>query len=589
MPGINRLGLVGVIIFAGCFAAPVSAEKSVTPRVVPPVLRAMHGYDETSIFVKFREGATANDRAAAHGLLKSSQIRKYRILNRLEQVALPPGLSVERAVRILNKLPFVEYAHADYKIGIDQAPNDAYFTEQWGLDNTGQASNYGVFTAGSPGADIDWVEARAAAAGSGVVIAVLDTGVDYRHTDIGPNVWLNTAELNGVANVDDDNNGYVDDIRGWDFVNNDNSPLDGNGHGTHVSGIIAAVTDNAKGTAGVMWNGQIMALKILNDSGEGTLSDAIAAIEYALEKGIRISNNSWGYSEVLAAELADHNALHDAIQAAQAANHLFVAAAGNLSTDTDVAPHYPSSFDLDNIVSVAATDNTDGLAWFSSFGSVSVDLAAPGDNVMSTYKLFAQFEDYAWLSGTSMATPHVSAVAGLILGLQPDWSYQQIRNRLLATARPVPALAGTSASGAVLNAYAALDGLPLPLNVVIDIEPGDPTNYVETEGFYSDQVYLALKSTSTATGDAVDFDAASVDQATLRLGPAGATPFNPPGVLEDVDGDSDNDLVVKFLIAETGITCEFPDAVTLSGTTTGGQEFVGSDSVTTPVCPSCHP
>jgi subtilisin family serine protease len=261
--------------------------------------------------------------------------------------------------------------------------------------------------------------------------------------------------------VDDDSNGYVDDVRGWDFANDDNNPLDGHGHGTHVAGTIAAVGNNNTGVAGVMWSGRVMALKILDDSGNGLLSDAVEALQYAVAKGVRVSNNSWGYSEYLPEEEADHNALRDAIAASQVQGHLFVAAAGNESTNTDAAPHYPSSFDLDNIISVAATDNNDQLAWFSSFGPVSVDLAAPGDYVFSTYKLFAgTIDDYAWLSGTSMATPHVAGVAGLLFGLQPSWTYQQVRDQILNNVRPVAALTGTSVTGGMVNVFAALNGVP---------------------------------------------------------------------------------------------------------------------------------
>lgn len=204
-----------------------------------------------------------------------------------------------------------------------------------------------------------------------------------------------------------------------------------------------------------------MALKMMGDDGTGLPSDAIAALEYAVDKGVRVSNNSWGYTTYTPVEEADHYALYDAIQAAGLAGHLFVAAGGNELTDTDVTPHYPSSFDLDNIVSVAATDNTDHLAWFSSYGPTTVDLAAPGDYVFSTYKLWGGvLDDYGWLSGTSMATPQVAGVAGLLLGLQPGWTYGQVRDRILATARPLAALSGMTATGGMLNIQAALDGVP---------------------------------------------------------------------------------------------------------------------------------
>jgi subtilisin family serine protease len=587
------LSAIASAILISCIVPVASGQAPQTPQVIPPVIKVTTGFDDSTVFVRFLPNAKGSEKAAARRSVNASLLRSSKRVAGLEHIGLAkaPGMTVERAVRILNKLPFVDYAHPNYRIGINQVPpDDEHFVEQWSLHNTGQASTYGVFLGGVADADIDWLESRDLATGAGVVVAVMDTGIDYRHSDIAPNVWLNEAELNGVAGVDDDNNGYIDDVRGWDFFNNDPFPLDGHGHGTHVAGTIAAVTGNAKGVAGIMPDGKVMALKILSDLGEGYLSDAVEALEYALDKGVRISNNSWGYSEILPQEIADHNALHDAIQTAQGAGHLFVAAAGNDSIDTDVAPHYPSSFALDNIISVGATDNLDELAWFSSFGAVSVDLAAPGDVIMSTYVLFAgQFDDYSWLSGTSMATPHVSGVAGLIMGLQPDWSYTQVKNRILATTRPLAVLAGKNVTGGVLNMYNAIDGLPLALSVDIDVEPNDPDNYVETEGAYSDKVFVAVLTTSVSDGDATDFDAATVDESTVRFGPASATPFDPVGAITDVDGDGDNDLRMRFRIADTGITCDYTEDVVLAGSTTGGQAFEGSDTVTTPVCPSCHP
>ncbi len=431
--------------------------------VVPPNTAAIaQAYDEGSILVRFKASASSSDRASARAEINGSLLREYRLVSGLEHVALHGRLDVEQSIAILRRLPFVAYAEPNYTIHLNQQlPNDEYFAEQWPLHNTGQDSMFGVWLGGTPDADVDWPEAWAAAAGNGSVVAVMDTGIDYRHTDLAANVWENTAEANGLAGVDDDGNGYVDDIRGWDFADDDNNPLDGHGHGSHVAGTIAAIGHNNKGVAGVMWGGQVMALKIISDTGFGTLADAIEGLQYAVAMGVRVSNNSWGYSEILPEELADHQALYDAIAASAADGHLYVAAAGNDSVNTDTTPHYPSSFDLDNVVAVAATDNNDQLAWFSSYGPNSVDLAAPGDTVISTYKLFAgSIDDYGWLSGTSMATPHVAATAGLLLGLQPTWTYQQIKDQILNHVRTLGALSGTSVTGGMLNVHDALAGVP---------------------------------------------------------------------------------------------------------------------------------
>jgi subtilisin family serine protease len=428
-----------------------------------PTGRPSRLFDDTSVLVRFKAVAPPNLRAMARAQVHGTRLRAYSIVPGLEHIRLAPGQNVDEALAALRRLPFVAYAHRNPVIHIDQQlPNDPYFAEQWALHNTGQDSSFGVWLAGTPDADIDWPEAWAVpAATSGSVVAILDTGIDYRHSDLAPNVWLNLAELNGTPGVDDDGNGYVDDIRGWDFVNNDNSPLDGNGHGTHVAGTIAAVVNNLNGVAGVMWTGKVMALKILDDAGSGLLSDAVAALEYATAKGVRVANNSWGYSDIAPGEVADHQALHDAIQAAAAANLLFVAAAGNDAVDTDITPHYPSAFNLDNIISVAATDNTDQLASFSNWGAVSVDLGAPGVDVFSTYMLFAgAIDDYAWLSGTSMATPHVSGVAGLLAGIPACQTYGKVRDQIFSHVRPLVALSGLTATGGMLNIHDALAGSP---------------------------------------------------------------------------------------------------------------------------------
>jgi subtilisin family serine protease len=425
------------------------------PRGPAPRLR-----DEATVLVRFKPGASQSVRAAARSQIGGSRLRSFALVPGLEVLRLGPGLDVDQVLAILRRLPSVAYAHPNIVIHIDQQlPSDEFFAEQWALHNTGQGSAYGVWLPGTPDADIDWPEAWAGGGGNGAVVAILDTGIDYRHTDLGPNVWMNAAEVNGSPGVDDDSNGYVDDIRGWDFVTNDNNPLDGHGHGSHVAGIIAAVTDNQIGVAGVMWNGKVMALKVIDDTGYGLLSDAVAALDYAVAKGVRVANASWGYSEIAPEEEADHQALHDGIQAAAAANLLFVAASGNDTVNTDVTPHYPSAFDLDNIVSVAATDNNDELAFFSNWGAVSVDLGAPGQDVFSTFKLFlGVYDDYAWLSGTSMAAPHVSGVAGLLSALPACQTYAQVRDQILGHVRPIGALAGLTVTGGLLNADAALDG-----------------------------------------------------------------------------------------------------------------------------------
>jgi subtilisin family serine protease len=579
MPQRIIIAALSAMLFSSPVALAVPPDNPGKPQQLPLAEEPGPAFAPDSILVRFGANASDANKSSARGLLRATMRRGFDAVPGLEHMMLGKGVSPEKAVEIMNRLPFVEYAHPNYLLHVDFPPDDEYWLEQWSLDNAGQASLYGTFLAGTPDADVDWLEARTVADGTGVVIAVADTGIDYRHTDIAANVWINDAELNGSAGVDDDGNGYIDDVRGWDFVNNDPSPLDGHGHGTMVAGVIGAITDNTKGIAGMMPGGKVMALKIIGDDGTGELSMALEGIQYALDNEVRISNHSWGYTEMLPEEVADHNALHDLIQAAQADDHLFIASAGNGSNDTDIEPHYPSSFALDNIISVGATDNNDALAWFSSFGATSVHVSAPGDAIMSTHKLFAGLiDDYSWESGTSFSAPIVASVAGLVLQLQPNWSYAQIRDRVLSTSRVVPALAGKSATGAIVNVQAALAGLPEQV-VDIDVLPGDAANVV----YPNKNGKLPVAVLGSA-----EFDATQVDPATLSFGPAGA------GIAEavsisNVDGLHGDDTVARFNVEETGIACNDTE-VGLSGETYSGQLIVGTDTIDATQCEAggCH-
>lgn len=344
-----------------------------------------------------------------------------------------------------SKRPEVVYAEPDYAYGIRQTlPNDPDFSHLYGLNNTGQ-------TGGLADADINAPEAWDIFTGSSsVVVASIDTGVDYRHPDLAANIWTNPGEIPDDG-IDNDGNGFVDDVHGYDFANDDADPLDDNGHGTHTAGTMGAVGNNELGIAGVNWAVQIMPLKFLSASGIGFLSSAIAAIEYMTmmreEFGVNIvvSNNSWGGGPF-------SQALLEAIRQSNEAGILFVAAAGNLGIDVDVVPEYPAAYDLDGIISVAATDDRDQLAFFSNFGSTSVDIAAPGVDVLST----TPDETYSIFSGTSMAAPHVAGVAALLSGLNPELRISEIKDAILGGARPVAELDDQLVTGGRLDAFATL-------------------------------------------------------------------------------------------------------------------------------------
>lgn len=354
---------------------------------------------------------------------------------------LPDAVSVEAAVRRYERDPDVAYAEPDYVVAPTSplTPNDTSYPEMWGLNNTGQ-------TGGVDDADIDAPEAWGATVGSAsVVVAVVDEGVQISHPDLRDNVWTNTDEIPGNG-VDDDENGYVDDVHGWDFYHDDASVYDdtGDDHGTHVAGTIAATGGNGEGVTGVAWRAQVMPLKFLGPDG-GSVSDAAAALDYAVANGARISNNSWGGN-------GNSRTLRDAIARAGSAGHLFVAAAGNEGLDLDSTPSYPAAYDLPNLVSVAATDHADQLAPFSNYGSTSVDLAAPGVRILSTLPPGS----YGRYSGTSMAAPHVAGVAALLLSAEPTVELADLRSRLLDTVDPVLGLSGKVATGGRLNAARAL-------------------------------------------------------------------------------------------------------------------------------------
>ncbi|MGE0725573.1 MAG: S8 family serine peptidase, partial [Alphaproteobacteria bacterium] len=359
---------------------------------------------------------------------------------------LPQGLPVEIAARILADLPGVAHVQPNYEISVSATSNDPYLPNLWGLNNTGQVYGYtGGSTplSGTPDADIDAPQAWDTRTDAPLVVAVIDTGVDYTHPDLDANVWTNPGEVAGNG-VDDDGNGYVDDVHGWDFVNNDANPIDDHGHGTHVAGTIGAEGDNGIGIAGIAWSVEIMALKFLNASGSGFTSGAIAALNYAVANGAKISNNSWGGGDY-------SQALKDAIDAAGAADHLFVAAAGNNGRDIDALPAYPAAYDAANVISVAATDDEDKLASFSNYGAVNADLAAPGVSILSTYR-----GGYGFMNGTSMATPHVTGAAALVWAENPSLTAVEVKQILLDTVDPLAALAGKVATGGRLNLDAAL-------------------------------------------------------------------------------------------------------------------------------------
>jgi subtilisin family serine protease len=374
--------------------------------------------------------------------------------NGLVLVQAPTSLAPAKLRTALSRVPGLRGLEPDMAVwSAGTLSNDPNLGSLWGLHNTGQ-------TGGTADADIDAPEAWSLTRGNGsVVIGVVDSGVDYNHPDLAANMWRNPGEIAGDG-IDNDGNGYVDDVHGWDFFNNDNNPMDDNGHGTHVAGTIAGIGNNGTGVAGVNWNAKVLALKFLGSDGSGSLSAVVSAMNYATKLrsthgiNIRVLNHSWvtgGYSSTL----------YSAFKNAGSAGILSVAAAGNGGSDqvgdnNDTMPMYPASFDLDSVVAVAATDHRDQLASFSNFGGTSVDLAAPGVSILST----VLNGGYAWYSGTSMAAPHVAGAAALAWSYSPGASYLTVRSALLKGVDVKTGLNGKAATSGRLNAYGTLMQLP---------------------------------------------------------------------------------------------------------------------------------
>src|SRR5687768_13027520 len=347
-------------------------------------------------------------------------------------------------------LPEVEYAEPNMEIKLDALdasllpvfPADPRFNDQWALANSGQRG-------GKEGADISATMAWATTTGSDkVVVAVLDSGVDYTHEDLAPNIWVRPASLGPYH---DNELGMVDDVSGYNAVENSSDPMDENGHGTHCAGIIGAEGSNNIGISGVNWKVRIMPLKFMNAGGSGTMKDAIESINYAINRrkagvNVRIISASWGST-------MRSRALEDVIRKAYENDILFVAAAGNSSVNNDRTPHFPSSYNVPNVVSVAALDRNDELAKFSNWGAKSVAIGAPGVDILSTWLGNA----YEEKSGTSMATPVVSGVAALIVAQQPSMSVDDLRKKLLASTDPIVALKGKTVTGGRINAAKALE------------------------------------------------------------------------------------------------------------------------------------
>ncbi len=418
----------------------------------------LNPFVSSELLVRFKTDITKTAISQLHATVGANVLKTFEIVPNLQLVRLPSGTNLTEAIKLYEKNPNVLYAEPNYIRRTTQqaflTPNDPQFSQLWALHNTGQ-------TGGTPDADIDAPEAWDLSTGSSsVVVAVIDTGVDYNHPDLSVNMWRNTPDCDS-DNIDDDGNSYKDDCYGIDTVNNDSNPMDDNAHGTHVAGTIGARGNNSAGVVGVNWNVQIMACKFLDRNGSGSDADAIECLQYVKmmkDRGVNIvaTNNSWGgggYSQ----------ALYDAIAEHMSAGILFIAAAGNESADNDSTESYPANYYLPNIIAVAATTHTDSLASFSNFGQHSVHVGAPGESIRST----VPGNSYASFSGTSMATPHVTGLAALLKAHNPSRDWIAIRNVILSSGESKPSVQNKTITGRRINAYQALSCANAPLFAVL--------------------------------------------------------------------------------------------------------------------------
>ena len=415
-------------------------------------------YNPFGILVDYRDGIGHNAIAAVRSRAGVTLARTYPSLGDMELLETTTA-HLDAALAVLSADPDVVAARHDVAVHDERtaaqpvaAVADPAAANQW---------EHGAFPGMNLGANHG---------DPSVVVAVIDDGIDLTHPDLVDAIWTNPGEVAGNG-IDDDHNGYIDDVHGWDFATNDNDPTSTGGHGVHTAGTIGAVAGNGIGVAGVAAGVMIMSLRFIGDSRSGLTSDALAALNYSVAQHVRISSNSWGGSSADAS-------LRTGITAAGAAGQLFVAAAGNSTQNIDVTPAYPAAFTMANLISVASSNSTGGLSTFSNYGTTGVDLAAPGEPIYSTYLNGG----YQWMAGTSMATPQVAGAAAVLLSSYPTLSVAQLRTALLSSVHKAAAFTGKVATGGALDVTAALavaatmvNPMPAIITVPTTTEPATTT------------------------------------------------------------------------------------------------------------------
>jgi thermitase len=525
---------------------------------------------DREVLVQFAPTATASAKAAARSVVGGRAIEAIQTaamrsqgLGTLERVSLGSGVTVDRAIAALTNRPGVVFAEPNWKLSTASVSNDPYYTTSsrlWGMYGDDQPSVDGpTGTTNQFGSQAEKAWAAGLTGSRSVYVGIVDEGIDFNHPDLAANMWSNPFDAPGDG-IDNDGNGYVDDVRGWDFYSNDASVYDGTGddHGTHVAGTIGGVGGNGVGVAGVSWNVTMIPTKFLGTDG-GYTSGAIKALDYLTDlktrHGLNIvaSNNSWGgggYS----------SALHSAIIRGSNAGILFVAAAGNSAVDTDLTANYPSNYSTlqgtsttkaaayEAVISVAALTSTGGLASFSNYGATTVDIAAPGAGINSTLP----GGGYDAYSGTSMATPHVAGSVALLAAARPGVSAADIRTAILSTARPTSALAGRTVTGGRLDVAAAASVAP-PVDIAFTggsiVEGNDGVRQLAFT------VTLSAAATSTV----------SVNYATANgTATAGSDYVATSGKLDFLAGETTKQILID-IIGDTAYEANEAFSVALSG------------------------
>ncbi|MFA5265048.1 MAG: S8 family peptidase, partial [Opitutaceae bacterium] len=441
-----------LFVLAGILRASQTPPKIPADRAPLTAKEIADGYRGGEIIVKPRTGVSPDSLDTAEAGEGYALLKKLSSLSGMRVLEIPAGVSVQDAISHLQSTGRYEFAELNRIHRVKATPNDTYFSQQWSLKNTGS-------TGGKSGADIKAVSGwDIQHDASSVIVAVIDTGIRLTHPDLSSNLWTNTGEIAGNG-IDDDHNGYIDDVHGINatvsaYTAAGGSPSDDNGHGTHLAGIIGASGNNGVGISGVAWRVQIMPLKAAGADGRSTVSDELECIQYAIDHHASIINASYG-QEVTGSGFSQ--AEYYAMQSAQHAGIIVVAAAGNSSANIDLFRDYPACYALDNVIAVGSSADLDDASLFSNYGSGTCELFAPGESILSLYNgADTGTNAYAILSGTSMAAPHVVGVLALLKARFPSDAYRQLINRLLRGVDPIAALADKAQTGGRLSLYGAL-------------------------------------------------------------------------------------------------------------------------------------